>query len=180
MRALAHPMRLAILEALGREGPLTATKAAELLDDSPGNMSWHLQTLAKYGFIEEAGGGTGRSRPWRLAAVTHSFDTALDDPRDAAAGDILESTIQERNFQALRQWWAQRRSYPMEWRKAGFVTTTTTYLTPEELNALSEQILVVLAPYKQRLRDRSARPEGSQPVHVVSFGHPVPPTAQGN
>jgi DNA-binding transcriptional ArsR family regulator len=46
MRALAHPVRLALLEALRREGPLTATSAAELLDDSPGNMSWHLQTLA--------------------------------------------------------------------------------------------------------------------------------------
>ncbi len=70
MRALAHPVRLALLEALRREGPLTATRAAELLDDSPGNMSWHLQTLAKYGFVEEAGGGRGRSRPWRVVSLT--------------------------------------------------------------------------------------------------------------
>ena len=65
MRALAHPVRIALLEALRREGTLTATRAAELLGDSPGNMSWHLQTLAKYGFVEEAGGGRGRSRGLR-------------------------------------------------------------------------------------------------------------------
>ena len=65
IRALAHPVRIALLEALAREGPLTATEAAELLTDSPGNMSWHLQTLAKYGYVEEADGGVGRRRPWR-------------------------------------------------------------------------------------------------------------------
>lgn len=76
MRALAHPVRIALLEALRRDGPLTATRAAELLDDSPGNMSWHLQTLAKYGFVEEAGGGRGRSRPWRAVSLTLSVKGA--------------------------------------------------------------------------------------------------------
>ena len=56
MRALAHPVRLAILDAMRNEGELTATRAADLLNQSPGNMSWHLQTLAKYGFIVEAEG----------------------------------------------------------------------------------------------------------------------------
>ena len=46
MRALAHPLRVALLEAMRRDGPITATRAAELLDESPGNMSWLLQTLA--------------------------------------------------------------------------------------------------------------------------------------
>jgi hypothetical protein len=47
MRALAHPVRIALLEAIGREGELTASHAAEMLDESPGNMSWHLQTLSR-------------------------------------------------------------------------------------------------------------------------------------
>ena len=66
MRALAHPLRVALLEVMRRDGAITATRAAELLDESPGNMSWHLQTLAKYGFVEETGDGRGRSRPRRL------------------------------------------------------------------------------------------------------------------
>ena len=47
MRALAHPLRVALLEVMRRDGEITATQAAELLGESPGNMSWHLQTLAK-------------------------------------------------------------------------------------------------------------------------------------
>src|SRR5262252_8581356 len=66
MRALAHPLRLALLEALMHAGTLTATQASELLGESPANCAFHLRTLAKYGFVEEAGGGRGRERPWRL------------------------------------------------------------------------------------------------------------------
>ena len=86
MRALAHPLRVRLLELIRRDGEITATRAAELLDDSPGNMSWHLQTLAKYGFVEEAEGGRGRSRPWRMTRRSERFDTSVADPE--AAEDI--------------------------------------------------------------------------------------------
>src|ERR1700761_2204857 len=80
MRAVAHPLRVALLEAMRRDGEITATRAAEMLGESPGNMSWHLQTLAKYGFVEETGEGRGRSRPWRVVSVTRSFETGMNDP----------------------------------------------------------------------------------------------------
>jgi DNA-binding transcriptional ArsR family regulator len=180
MRAVAHPMRIALLEALMREGPLTATRAAELLDDSPGNMSWHLQTLAKYGFVEDAGDGRGRSRPWRLVALTHNFETGMADPARAAAGEALESSFQERNIRRLREWWSQRRSYPAKWRKAAFVTDALTYLTAEEMTQIGEDIRTILLQYRDRSRDKSARPPDALPVHLVAFGHPVPPTPTGN
>src|SRR4030088_3589210 len=66
LRALAHPLRLRLLELLVLRGPMTATEAADLLGESPANCSFHLRTLAKYGYVEEAGGGRGRQRPWRL------------------------------------------------------------------------------------------------------------------
>jgi hypothetical protein len=62
-----------------------------MLDESAGNMSWHLQTLAKYGYVEETGGGKGRSRPWRIASVSNCFKTAAEDPDAEAAGEALES-----------------------------------------------------------------------------------------
>ena len=68
MRALAHPLRLTLLEQLGRAGTLTATQAAEIVGESPANCSFHLRTLAKYGFVEEAATGQGRERPWRRVA----------------------------------------------------------------------------------------------------------------
>jgi DNA-binding transcriptional ArsR family regulator len=67
IRALAHPVRIALLEALVDAGTLTATEAGEHVGESPANASFHLRQLAKYGFVEEAEGGTGRRRPWQLA-----------------------------------------------------------------------------------------------------------------
>jgi DNA-binding transcriptional ArsR family regulator len=180
MRAVAHPVRLALLEALKRDGPLTATEAAELLDESPGNMSWHLQTLARYGFIEETGDGRGRRRPWRMVSGTRNFETAMLDPELAAAGDALEATFLDRSYQRVREWWSRRRSYPAEWRQAAFSSDVTTYLTAEELKALDGDITELLLRYRGRTQDKAARPEGAQPVHLVAFGHPLPPTPSGN
>ncbi len=180
MRAVAHPVRLALLEALIREGPLTATQAAELLDDSPGNMSWHLQTLAKYGFVEETGDGRGRRRPWRVTSSSHRFDTALADPEQAAAGEALEATFMERTYQRLREWWTQRRSYSIKWRRAAFTSDALTYLTAEELSELGDKVSELFMTFHHRTLDRSARPEGAVPVHLVAFGHPLPPTPSGN
>lgn len=53
---LRGPVRLALLEVLTFRGPLTATEAGQLIEESPTTCSFHLRQLAKYGFVEEAGG----------------------------------------------------------------------------------------------------------------------------
>src|ERR1700685_2468150 len=67
MRALTHPVRLALLEALALEGPLTATQAGELIGESPTTCSFHFRQLAKYGFVEEAGIGPAGQRQRKRA-----------------------------------------------------------------------------------------------------------------
>jgi DNA-binding transcriptional ArsR family regulator len=181
MRALAHPMRLALLEALRREGSLTATRAAELLDDSPGNMSWHLQTLAKYGFVEEAGGGRGRSRPWRVVPLVLNIEAvATGDPATEAAGEALEATLQQHNDRRLHEWWSQRRSYSEQWRRSAFYSGGIGYLTAGELHQLSEEVNHLLMRYQDRAQDKSLRPADALPVQFVAYAHPVPTTVSGN
>ena len=180
MRALAHPVRIALLEAIGREGELTATRAAEMLDDSPGNMSWHLQTLARYGYVEEAGGGNGRRRPWRIASVSNRFETAIEDPEIEAAGEALESTFADRAFSRLREWWARRASYPHAWRDAAFSSDSLCYLTAEEMSQISDEISELFGRYRDRVLNKQLRPDGARPVKLVAFGHPLPPTPSGN
>src|ERR1700750_2527894 len=85
MRALAHPVRLALIEALA-ERPLTATEAGERVGESPANASFHLRQLAKYGFVEEAEGGTGRPRPRKLRHLGFRFSDLQADPEAARAG----------------------------------------------------------------------------------------------
>ena len=179
MRALAHPLRVALLETMRRDGEITATRAAELLDESPGNMSWHLQTLAKYGFVEETGEGHGRSRPWRMVSDSRSFETGMTDPDVAAAGEALERTFIERAYDQLREWWSRRLTYPVKWRRAAFITERVTYLTAAELAIISEEVHEIYTRYADR-GSKEKRPAGALPIHLYAHGHPLPPTAAGN
>ncbi|MEU4546314.1 helix-turn-helix domain-containing protein [Nonomuraea dietziae] len=66
LKALAHPMRRAMLRHLGLHGPATSTTLGSLLDAKTGTTSYHLRQLEKYGFIEEiAERSAGRERWWR-------------------------------------------------------------------------------------------------------------------
>jgi DNA-binding transcriptional ArsR family regulator len=179
MRALAHPLRVALLETMRRDGEITATRAAELLDESPGNMSWHLQTLAKYGFVEETGEGRGRSRPWRVVSESRSFETGMTDPELAAAGEALERTFLERTYDQLRQWWSTRLTYPVKWRRAAFVSDSVAYVTATELAAIMDEVHAIFTRYADRT-SKENRPAGALPVHLYAVGHPLPPTPSGN
>jgi predicted ArsR family transcriptional regulator len=180
MRALAHPLRVELLEAMRRDGAITATRAAELLGESPGNMSWHLQTLAKYGFVEETGEGRGRSRPWRATRnPRRRFDTGMTDPEAAAAGEALERTFLDRTVDQLREWWSRRMTYPLKWRRAAFMSENFTYLTAAELREIMDEVVAIYDRYMDR-EDKDKRPAGALPVHLYAHGHPLPPTASGN
>jgi len=182
MRALAHPLRVALIEAIGRAETktLTATEASELLGESPANCAFHLRTLAKYGFVEEAEGARGRSRPWRLVNLGTSFDDEPDNPELSVAGEAFSRVVHERNFQRLQQFLNERSSFPPEWRSAAFSTSTISYLTPEEMKQFGQEISELLSRYRDRTYDVEKRPEGSMAVGIVAYGHPLRPTPSGN
>jgi DNA-binding transcriptional ArsR family regulator len=180
MRALAHPVRVALLELLTRDGPMTATEAGEVLGESPANTSFHLRTLAKYGFVEEAPGGTGRQRPWRRVGLGNSWDLDSDDAATAAAAKGLADQFAQRTFERRREFEATRASYPKIWRDADFTYDTVTYLTPDELAEVSAAIRGLIDRFTGRLIDRDQRPDGALPVVITATGYPIPPTAKGN
>ena len=66
IRAIAHPARLIVIDALYDQGlELTATQAAELAGTSPSAMSYHLRALEKFGVVRRAGArDDARERPW--------------------------------------------------------------------------------------------------------------------
>src|SRR5919201_2302722 len=104
LRALAHPLRLSLLGLLRSEGPLTATRAGELLGESAASCSFHLRQLAKYGLVEEAGGGTGRQRPWRATAqLTHVPNFAASADQEAAS-ELFWTVLVERYFEQVIRW----------------------------------------------------------------------------
>src|SRR5215469_3313561 len=109
LRALAHPIRLALLEALGRREPLNATEAAEIIGESPSACSFHFRMLAKYGLVEDAGGSTGRRRPWRRASPAgFTFPAVSDDAQAGLAADALSGVVWGRYLDRARGMLARR------------------------------------------------------------------------
>jgi DNA-binding transcriptional ArsR family regulator len=180
MRALAHPTRVSALELLSREGAMTATQLGEILDESPANMSFHLRTLAKHGFVEEAPGGTGRERPWTRVGQGSAWEIDSDDAATTSAAIGLARHMAQRAFDRRNEWELTRSSFAKPWRDAAFECSSTTYLTADELHEVGEEMTRILDRYADRTSDRERRPAGAMPVTVVVHGHPLPPTPSGN
>jgi len=174
LKALAHPVRVALIEALVLGGPMTATQVGEQIGESPTTCSFHLRQLAKYGFVEEAGGGKGRARPWRITSIGFSIAIPDDQPEAELAGTAVSRMFRERQLDRYRTWLETKASYPAQWRRAAFDSDYILYLTPEELVQLTEELHTGLYErMHERLADPSKRPPGSLPVEMQLFGYPI-------
>src|SRR6476661_7487904 len=68
LKALGHPLRLKVLQALGQsDEPLTNRELANRLAVDPGHLHFHVRMLHRAGLIELAETG-GREKPYRPVA----------------------------------------------------------------------------------------------------------------
>jgi len=175
MRALAHPLRLRLLEELTLRGPLTATQCADLVGESPSSCSFHLRSLAKYGFVEEAEGGTGRQRPWRTVNLGNRWQTGPEvSPAVRTAGASLANQVRRRDSALLDEHLARESELPQEWVEASIHSNFGGWLTVEELAGLGEALTDLWRPYLERLRDPGSRPADSRLVHMFAHAFPRP------
>ena len=177
MRALAHPVRVALIELLAVLDTLTATQASELLGESPANCAFHLRTLAKYGFVQEAGGGRGRERPWKSAERHITISTKQDDPRAATAAGALSLTWLDHWMERARQVFGSSDCLP-GWENATGWSRSAVFLTPEEAADLRGQMRGLLKKYESRKSDPALRPPGALPVEWTVFAAPVSELAE--
>ncbi|MFC9437263.1 winged helix-turn-helix domain-containing protein [Nocardia sp. NPDC057030] len=173
LRAYAHPTRLALVGLLRQEGPMTATRAADAIGESVAGCSFHLRQLAKYGLVEEAGGGRGREKPWRATALFTSWAAHTADPAAAAAAEALESAVAERYFELMARWIRTRAEEPADWQEAARFGDTVLHLTVAELTELGAKFDELLRPYLGRLDDADARPAGSRPITLLQLAFPT-------
>jgi predicted transcriptional regulator len=174
LRAVAHPIRLELLGLLRRSGPLTATQAAARIGEIPASCSFHLRQLAKYGLVEEAGGGRGRERPWRATAIFTRWPAVGGDGEESEeAAAMLSRVVVERYFEQAIEWLERSRSEPSEWTELGDVGDRVLYLTPEELEELNEGLESMLEPFTERLEDPSTRPVGARAVNLIRLLIPL-------
>lgn len=171
LRALAHPLRLSLLALLRTHGPLTATKAGELLGESSASTSFHLRQLSKYGLVQEAGGGHGRERPWRAAAMATDIPDLGDNPEFAAAAHLFRSIILERYYESALRWLERLPDEPPDWQHAAQFNDVLLYVTADELEAINEQT-DELRRYAERLTSPELRPPGARLVSFIQMGFP--------
>jgi DNA-binding transcriptional ArsR family regulator len=174
MRALAHPVRIALIEALILGGAMTATEAGERIGETPTTCSFHLRQLARYGLVEEAGGGKGRARPWRVTSIGYSLSSVHDDPEAEIASNALLRLWRERTLGRYQTWLETKATYPRRWREAASDGEYLLYLTAGELDRLNKELTDLLLPrYRERITDPSLRPPGAVPVELLTFSFPI-------
>src|SRR3569833_2676176 len=177
LRAYAHPVRMRLRQALYERGTATATELAEMIGESPANCSWHLRQLAKYGFVEEAGGGKGRNRPWRPVARPLSWGDSDATGEVAAASDARSMQFVEQEFAGLRDWQAWRRTDPPEWQDAANWVQNIDWLTIDELRELNEALIAIVNRHNDR-RDPARRPPEARRIRIFAWAVPAEPYAE--
>lgn len=170
VRALAHPVRLAILLRLRSAGPSTATRLAPLVGASPSVTSWHLRHLAEHGLVEDAPGdhGGGRSRWWQVVGSGFRFDVDPEDPGPALA---LTDVMEQVEGDVVRQWVTTTRSrLEPQWLAVAARWNTGVLATPEEIARLEADVEALLAPLSNRTPEDA--PKSARGVRILRYVMP--------
>ncbi|MDI5977483.1 ArsR/SmtB family transcription factor [Amycolatopsis magusensis] len=175
LKALAHPLRSALLNYLMAVGPRTASECAVAVDSSASNCSWHLRQLAEFGLVERAESGDGRERPWRVKHVGLDFGELADEPsaRSAQLADepsarsaqlaVFGTRLREEEELTQRYLDTAERSEP-EWLDASSINFYGLRVTAAELAELVTAVDALIRPYVGTIRQDA--PADARPVHV--------------
>jgi predicted transcriptional regulator len=178
MRALAHPVRLSLIDLLGYHEALTATKASELLGESPSNCAFHLRTLAKYGFLREAAADNHRERPWTLVHRGVRINSRQADPQAALAAGALARAMLDRWLSRAGRVFGSLNRVP-GWDGVQGWSQARLFMTRDEALAAREEIDKVLHRYEARQANPALRPPGAHPVEWTTFAAPIAEWAPG-
>ncbi|GGI43575.1 DNA-binding transcriptional ArsR family regulator [Agromyces flavus] len=173
MRALAHPVRLRVLGMLRVDGPATVGMLAERTGEAAGSVSYHIATLAKHGFVEEAPelARDRRERWWRAAHEVTSWRTEefLDDPERHAASDALRRAVLEAYHRELLDALEAEVALDPEWVAASDSSDGAAQLTLEEFRELAADLAAVREKWWARGREPR---DGARAVRWITHVFP--------
>ncbi|MGY6498981.1 MAG: ArsR/SmtB family transcription factor [Microcella sp.] len=175
LKALAHPLRVQIIEALSTYGPHTASTLGERLGESSGATSYHLRQLEKHGYVREVEGrGTARERWWER--TPGSITVGGPELDQSEAGKQASRVI-------MREWLHHREAGVRDivergmteltepWQSATNLHSASVHVTAEQLSELNDQILDLITQFATQ--HRGQRVVGSRPVQIQYFAFPV-------
>jgi len=164
IRALAHPARLAIIDALATGEELTATQCAQLTGLSPSATAYHLKLLERYGLAEPAPPRPDRrERPWRATGRQIQADLDISAPAGASAAAAVVAAHIDMTRAIAVEFTAAGHAEPEQWRDAAALTNADLWLTADECQRVGRELAAVIAPYRRR-----TRPAGTRQVRVMT------------
>jgi DNA-binding transcriptional ArsR family regulator len=174
LRALAHPLRLALLDHLMSFGEQTAARCAEAVGSTTSNCSYHLRALGRAGFVERADSADGRERPWRATSTGLWYgpqDLALS-PAAAGTANVLDELSLARAEELTRQARRRHDEQPAEWRAAEAYHDYGLNITAAELAELTAQIDRLVRPFITMTRQDAPEDAQVAELRLVAFRHP--------
>lgn len=167
IRALAHPVRLELLDHLDDAGKATATECAAATGQSVASCSYHLHMLAKHGYIEQVD-QSGREKPWKV--VSHGRSSVIDRnaPGSVHAVSAMASIFVHRHLDRIQSWLQRAPQLPVEDIDVSTVTTSSFYATHDEIRQFREDLWELARRFDGRWQRPELRPDGSVPVQLFS------------
>ena len=175
LRALAHPLRVEILDLLddARGGDVTASEIAERTGQTVANCSFHLRMLERAGLVERSE-PRGREKPWR---APHRSRDLRPDPSDAdsvrAAGAVGALYVQREAARVMEVLTAGPFADP-EWNEAVTVQISRFWAPAEEMQQLGAAVAALTDPFAGRADDPSLRPPGARQGRLFTTVNPEP------
>lgn len=162
LRALAHPLRVELMNELSDFGPATASMLAERLGESSGATSYHLRQLAKHDIIvEDTERGSGRERWWRMApgGVTIGSAETLATPAGREASELISLGWQQNNERRLASFLRRGLdTFGFDWMESSTLSTSHQELTREQLAEFGREYYALQERLKEKWKAET--PEG--------------------
>ena len=181
LAALAHPVRVQLLNYLFGTGQHTATQCAEVVEASPSACSYHLRQMERFGLVERVSPDDvdtpdGRERVWRATATGFSFGgpPSADRPAARSARQALGVLGIDEAARLARRYVNHADRLDAAWQDAAGFATYGLAVTVDELRDLTEAIDALVRPFIAATRHDP--PDGSEAVHVTvqAFRRPDP------
>jgi DNA-binding transcriptional ArsR family regulator len=170
IRALAHPLRLDLLDLLVATGPATAAQCGRILRVSQASCSFHLRQLAKYGFVEDAGPGSDRrERLWRMP------DPRIRLPGGDAVTRQFHQVVVERAMQEILDYGGRADADSPEWQGTGGPIRGIALVSAAEAAEIRAKWKELLEPYFARAVGGGLRLQpGQRYLRYFMAGTPLP------
>lgn len=180
VKALAHPLRLRIMETLASSEPMTTKQVAESLGEKPTRLYHHVDMLAKVGLIRLTHTQQNRGATEKYyAAIARQFRTDADlfsdessDEQKSTLRQMIHTVFDNTTSELLRLVDVDETGVLLE--DAGLLSYIEMHVTQEQVDEVKQKLKDVL-DYLQSLEDPESEPdkEGLRKYRLTMAHYPL-------